>query len=237
MFFSDFLNQLMNHGRFADVEDAERAVTTTLETLGYLLPARLVGELERTLPEQCGWALALGGSASRSRGKHESTTAARGPGALSGTILERVQEVCAVLAATLPAALVASVARELPAELSEAFEPREVPALTPRPRLYERTLAGGRAGALHPISEAQPSDPRTLSSRHPREAQQGSVAEANPHGDSKLSSARGTTPSTVRCPSSIQRFRREREYSGSASASAWSSRRPAACCGNRSSRW
>ena len=52
-----------------------------------------------------------------------------------------------------------------------------------------------------------------------------------------ISRGRGTRPSTRSQPSSIQRFSRDRENSGRAPASAWSRRRPAACGGNRSSRW
>jgi uncharacterized protein (DUF2267 family) len=193
MFFPDFLNQLVEHGRFAGAEDAQRALTTALEALGYLLPARLVRELEAALPAQCTRSLRFGESVSASRREREPAIGERAPGVLSGATLERVQEVCAVLAATLPPALVESVARELPAQLSEAFEPRGLPGLTPRRRGLEPTLAGGRSGALHPISEAQTGSAHALSSSRPRPAQQGSLDEANPHGDSKLSSARGTT--------------------------------------------
>ena len=63
----------------------------------------------------------------------------------------------------------------------------------------------------------------------------GARARASP--PATMSRGRGTRPSTRSCSASIQRLMRVREYSGSASARAWSRRRPAACSGNRSSRW
>jgi hypothetical protein len=69
----------------------------------------------------------------------------------------------------------------------------ELPALIPSPRGLERTFASGRTGSLHPISAAPADTGHTLSTGCPQQAQQNSLAEPNPHGDSKLSSARGTT--------------------------------------------
>jgi hypothetical protein len=58
-------------------------------------------------------------------------------------------------------------------------ERREVPA----PPGAGMTLATGRPGSQHPVSEA-----------HPETAQERSVVNAeNPHAETKLSSSRGTT--------------------------------------------
>jgi uncharacterized protein (DUF2267 family) len=102
------------------------------------------------------------------------------PGARAGRAHELVASVCRVLAEELShdalrqlrAALPASVQVLLAASAPE-LEPSSVEA-----GVHE-TLATGRPGSRHPISEA----------RAP-ERQGDSVAEANPHADSKLSSTR-----------------------------------------------
>jgi uncharacterized protein (DUF2267 family) len=185
MTFSDLITTLMKQSAFVDVSDAELALTTALETLGFVLPARLVRELEATLPERCGWPLAFG----RSVSEHHKSTAAK-PRELAGRTAERVQQVCAVLAQVLPVALVADISRELPPQLRGALERR--PAFTPPPaRGLPGTIAGGRPGSMHPISEARPGSRHPLSTGSAAPAT--SLAAANPHGETKLSSAQGTT--------------------------------------------
>jgi hypothetical protein len=190
MLFSELIKMVVEQRFFADANDAELALTTTLETLGFVLPARLVRELESELPEPCGWPLAFGRSVSENQ-KRTATWGARSrePHELPGRTVERIQEVCAVLARVLPSALVADISRELSPQLRAAFEPRRASALPPPARGLPGTIAGGRPGSTHPISEARPG------SRHPlsTSTRAASLADANPHGDTKLSSARGMT--------------------------------------------
>lgn len=55
------------------------------------------------------------------------------------------------------------------------------------------TLADGRPGGTRPLSEARPGSRHPVSEAAPKDAQQHSVAEDNPHGDTKLSSTDGLT--------------------------------------------
>jgi hypothetical protein len=88
------------------------------------------------------------------------------------------------------------VKRELPDHLGELL--LELPtALSPHVVHHDghaRTLAQGRPGSARPLSEAAPGSTHPLHSDKPRTAQSGSVARAhNPHGDTKISSAQGST--------------------------------------------
>jgi hypothetical protein len=145
MSFSDLTTMLLHHGPFTGAEDAELALTTTLETLGYLLPARLVRELEAALPEQCGWPLSFGRSVSEEHERQARGSRGREPAALPGDTLERIQEVCAVLGRVLPPALVPEIVRALPSQLNGAFQARGVTPLAP-----PRTLAG--EAAVHALA-------------------------------------------------------------------------------------
>lgn len=188
MLFSDLIATLVKQSALADAGDAEMALTTALETLGFVLPARLVRELEQALPEACGWPLAFGRSVYE---RQQRAPQRAEPRELPGRTVERIEEVCAVLAGLLPADLVASISGALPHQLRGAFEPRPVVALPPSARALERTIAGGRPGSLHPISEAGPGSRHPLSTSASQRS--GSLRDANPHGDTKLSSARGVT--------------------------------------------
>jgi uncharacterized protein (DUF2267 family) len=152
MSFSDLITMLLRHGPFAEAEDAELALTTTLETLGYLLPARLVRELEASLPEPCGWPLSFGRSVSEEHERAALGTRQRELAALPGDTLERIQEVCAVLRRALPSALVEDIVRALPPKLGGAFHARAVTTQPQASRGLQRTLAAGHPGAMHPIS-------------------------------------------------------------------------------------
>lgn len=91
--------------------------------------------------------------------------------------LEVTQVVCETLGVLIPDARVVLVER-LPAELGELFAPRPS---TEKPPAHDHrnTLASGRAGSAHPVSEAPPPGP-----------QKHSVTEGNPHAASKISTAR-----------------------------------------------
>jgi hypothetical protein len=156
MSFSDLITMLLKHGPFVEAEDAELALTTTLETLGYVLPARLARELEAALPEQCGWPLSFGRSVSEEHERLASGRRRREPAELPGDTLERIQEVCAVLGRVLPPALVQDVVRALPLQLRGAFHPRALTTLPPPSRGLRKTLAGEREHET--LAEAQPRD-------------------------------------------------------------------------------
>jgi hypothetical protein len=187
--YSELICQIADatHGR----DDVEHTLATTLETLGFLLPERLVRALSAALPAECSDPLALGLSASRLQLRTHGAAGAE-PYALPRRAMERVQMVCAALAPMLPPDLVADLLRELPERFKVAFESD---AMQPVPtRVRRGTLASGRSGASRPLSEATPGSTHPLHSAHPGRAHQDSVLAPNPHADTKLSSARRTTP-------------------------------------------
>lgn len=102
--------------------------------------------------------------------------------------VEASQVVCAALAELLDADSRRWLTARLPAELIVLLEPHEHPARAPEsPHAQRRypTLAEGRPGSKHPLSEA-----------HWERAQHDSVARSdNPHGDTKLASSPGPTQS------------------------------------------
>jgi hypothetical protein len=99
-----------------------------------------------------------------------------------GTAIERVGAVCESLRDELDAERRLLLARRLPAEWAALLDsaPRAREADEPHGTLpgHGHTLATGRPGSRHPLSQSGP-----------RPAQADSIAAENPHGDSKLSSA------------------------------------------------
>lgn len=104
-------------------------------------------------------------------------------GITAGRARELVASVCHVLAEALSTEALALLRAGLPAPLAALLvtPAQDLAARTAEPR-RNATLAGGRPGSRHPISESRPLP-----------AQTGSVAEPNPHGAAKLSSSPGMT--------------------------------------------
>ncbi len=100
---------------------------------------------------------------------------------------EQAQMVLRAVGERLDASLRRRLARALPSEIMDLFEERndaEPPPHATHARLPRRpTLASGRPGSAHPLSEA----------RVERAHSHSVVREENPHGETKLSSASGTT--------------------------------------------
>jgi len=184
--YSDLIQKLTSF--MPGHEDAERGLATTLETLGFLLPERLVRALEAALPAECSDPLALGLSASRLQLR---THGAVGGGTLPRQVMERIQMICTALEPVLPPDLVPDLLRELPPPFQAAFGRHPTPS--PPLRAPRGTLASGRPGSGRPLSEAAPGSTHPLHSARPAAAHQESVQSSNPHGDTKLSSAHGTT--------------------------------------------
>lgn len=109
-------------------------------------------------------------------------------GADRGVALEESQVVLQVLAEHVDPEVLVRVRKRLPHDVAALLWPRPVSVPPPRESLSMRevptprdTLATGRVGSRHPLSEAEPD-----------RAHRNSVAKnADPHGDTKLSSARG----------------------------------------------
>ena len=105
------------------------------------------------------------------------------PGITAGRARELIASVLRVLAEELSAEAVAALRGAAPPELAPLLEPppREARPATAASARRE-TLATGRPGSQHPVSEARP-----------QRAHTGSVATGNPHEATKLSSAAGST--------------------------------------------
>lgn len=165
--------------------EAARAVAAVLGTLGERLSHSEAGALADALPA---------GAAARLRaGRFDRDfdleelygRVARRAGVRLGFAVEHTIAVCATVGERLDAATRARLGRALPPEMLALFAVRPaVEAPPPPPRVgAHTTLAEGRPGSRRPLSESAPPP-----------AQADSVARAdNPHGDTKLSSARGLT--------------------------------------------
>jgi hypothetical protein len=114
-------------------------------------------------------------------------------GVPSSRAIEIAQIVCGTMGRTLDPELCAELVRSLPTELGPWFDavPRfEAPA-TGLGRGHH--LSDGKPGAAHTMSEGAPGSSHPVDTAHPGRRQSNSVAADNPHGDSKVSSARGLT--------------------------------------------
>jgi uncharacterized protein (DUF2267 family) len=178
----DFIEGLRDSGGFASRAAAEAAARATLEALvARLLPAEREW-LTAALPER----LAAGLGTGRGGGPIDVDAivkeVATREGVTAGTAKEHVEVVLAAVAARLDGEARAHLERALPPGLLAplpvaAAPPAEPPARAPT---ESHTLASGRPGSEHPLSESRPQG-----------AQANSVADENPHGDTKLSSSRG----------------------------------------------
>ncbi|HET7501261.1 MAG TPA: DUF2267 domain-containing protein [Kofleriaceae bacterium] len=179
----DFTSHVVAHAGVPD-SLAERVTHVVLAGIGVTLsPAArelVASELPRELGATVLSSAQLGGSPSI-----EQHAAALGVS--PGHARELVASVCRVLVEELSTEAIVAIRGAVPASLATLLEamaePSESELLPPpawqRPR---ETLAGGRPGSHHPLSEA----------RGPG-AHAESIASDNPHGATKLSSSAGTT--------------------------------------------
>jgi uncharacterized protein (DUF2267 family) len=105
------------------------------------------------------------------------------PGMSVGRARELVASVCRVLAEELSSEALRALRTSVPAPIAELLEVEPLPLATGIASSRPDSLASGRPGSHHPLAEARPRD----------RIQSDSVVASNPHEDSKLSSARGTT--------------------------------------------
>lgn len=158
---------------------ARAAVAAVLTALGEELGRPEADALAAELPAELAAALhdrrTLGGGSLAERVARREHTAV-------GEAREQAGAVAGALAELLPAALVERLQSALSAESASWLTAPSHDTPAPHVRASRDTLAEGRPGSRHPLSEARPAD-----------AQADSVAVANPHGDTKLSSSRGLT--------------------------------------------
>jgi uncharacterized protein (DUF2267 family) len=181
------LEQIIRHGGAANVKAAAAALKATLATLGDRLPDHERALLAGALPQRVAKVL----HAHRYGGPFDILElydrVARREGVPLGAAREHVQVVCRVLGEVLPEYVVRALQAAMPSAFAELFIVPPAPgplshhAHVQPPAL--RTLASGKPGSLHPLSESRPPG-----------AHSHSVAqERNPHQDTKLSSTSGMT--------------------------------------------
>lgn len=193
----ELVDRMRRLGGFQQDTDAEVALEATLKALGAVLLPHEREEVARSLPRALKTALDtpefavdVGLEAFFARVQHREKVSI-------GRAREHAQIACRALAEMAPPELVASLSHrlprlkslfELPEPLPPPDEPERLSEVLPEVNLssrapFERTLAGGRPGSRHPLSEARP-----------ERAHMHSVARSDsPHGDTKLSSSRGLT--------------------------------------------
>jgi uncharacterized protein (DUF2267 family) len=175
---------VMWRGAVGEAPTAEAAVVAVLDALAGLLPPHDAELLAASLPPDLAGALAPA--------DHEPPA---DPGVLfervaaaehvsAGLAVEHARAACEALAAAFDAEQRILLARRLPHAWAELFAP---PPRAPAAEMaagampgHGRTLATGRPGSERPLAE-----------EGPPAAQSGSVADENPHAETKLSSAPG----------------------------------------------
>jgi uncharacterized protein (DUF2267 family) len=187
MRYPDFVEVVTERAGLASAGEAARVIDATVEALGEQLGSVQVEQVAGGLPPKLAAALA------RRRGPAQITDAgglARRVGELAGLplahALEQAQVVCQVLAELSDPDALAHLAT-LPPGLAALLEPRARGPAPPPPRRPAtapgtgRTLASGRPGSGHPLSESS-------ADRAHRESL---ARAAEPHGQDKLSTSHG----------------------------------------------
>jgi uncharacterized protein (DUF2267 family) len=185
---SEFLGRVKDLGPFEDDSQVQAAVDATLEAIGRLLVSDERRLLLQTLPAALG-AVVEKANRQPTLSPHELFAGiARHEGVRLGFAREHEQVVCRALSEILPDETVNRLQRHLPI-LGELFAaPERISSAesverSGHVRPLDTTLAAGRPGSRHPLSEA----------RAERAQAQSVVLSDDPHADTKLSSARGLT--------------------------------------------
>jgi len=192
MRYEDFVERVMRFGGFTRRDEAVRAVEATLAVLRARLIDEDVEAVAAGLPGLIARLLRYGEHDGEFGRDEFFDRVRRREGVTLGYAREHSEVVCRVLSEAVPESTLKRVRGHLPGELASLFEEHattDAPIVRERVRRgnggpkKRRTLAEGRPGSEHPLSEARP-----------EKAQRHSIArEDNPHGDTKLSSSRGTT--------------------------------------------
>ncbi|OJH35967.1 DUF2267 domain-containing protein [Cystobacter ferrugineus] len=185
MMNEELLSDVAEHTGQAGIQDAERTVRAVLDILGERLSWPVIEAVADDLPGSLTAGLRDGVDRQDfDLAEFQARVADRMQVPL-GRAVELAGVVCQFLAEALTPGTLHRLREELPEPMGALFTPRETgERLEPVHLEPSRgTLAEGRPGSTHPLSEARP-----------ERAQSQSVARTdNPHGDSKLSSATGLT--------------------------------------------
>lgn len=181
------LDRITQIGGFANRDEADAALKATLYVLGERLPTDERKKVADALPLHASRLL----QARKYRGPFDTAEffdrVRRHEGVNLGFAHEHAQVVCQALGEILADDTHRVLADVLPDSLAELFEPPNRSSFAPEPQHAHagthHTLATGKPGSSHPLSEAAP----------PGAQRHSVVREANPHGETKLSSSAGFT--------------------------------------------
>ncbi|MFT3767757.1 MAG: DUF2267 domain-containing protein [Minicystis sp.] len=194
--YDDLVAEVQRRAGLEGPEEAERLLAVTARALGERLLPDEAGPVASALPEP---------AAQRIReARYERDfdidelydRVGRREGAGHGFGREHAQAVCQIIGESVPEAVRVRLQKHLGPSFAPLFEPR--PHTSPPPRPVHAspsvepgrgtTLATGRPGSRHPVSEAQAD-----------RAHAASIARsADPHGETKLSSSHGLTQERLR---------------------------------------
>jgi uncharacterized protein (DUF2267 family) len=191
MQYRELLKQVQRDGPMENAQQAERAVAACLRVLAPCLPRELAAALAKLFPADV--SAAPESPAPMPDLATFYARAGRYEGASVSRVVEHVQVVCAALGRQLEPELRERLQRTLPAEVAALFAPAPHSTLTTPHLGHSQTLAEGQPGSAHPLSSARPGSRHPVSTSTRDDAQQQSVENPNPHGNSKLSSSQGLT--------------------------------------------
>lgn len=180
----------LQHAAPLEKDAAERILLSILQEVAHMLR----GGSARALAEALAFPLASD-ERQRDLGEALRTRVARGLSIDALRAQEYIQITMSLLAEHLSDGLLSRLHHELPDDIEMLLQRDGVKAAEPPPRPagHGRNLAAGRPGSRRPVSENAPGSTRPVSQAAPERRQQHSVAERNPHADTKLSSAKGMT--------------------------------------------
>jgi uncharacterized protein (DUF2267 family) len=190
MSYEELIEEVRARSGFQSGEEAERMLVVVLEVLGEGLRDGQTLALAETLPRRARLALQRHAFEHELRPEEIYTRVEQRTGLKRSFAVEHTQVVCQVLAAAVGEEVRAQLAGRLPRDIAELLTVRPSTASPPPPASpalqpgWGRTLADGRPGSFHPLSDAE------------GEAAHGHsvVCSDNPHGDTKLSSTQGHSP-------------------------------------------
>jgi uncharacterized protein (DUF2267 family) len=186
--YAELVEEVRRRTGIADAGRADRALVSVASVIGAALSEADADALAENLPSPLAERLRSGSGGAMLSDAHElyERVSSRA-GTTPGLALEETQVILRLLAEIAQYEALQRARKHLPADVAALLWPRETPTEPPpreriaeAPRVVHETLASGRPGSRHPLSEADHGN-----------AQLHSVTrESNPHGDRKLSSAR-----------------------------------------------
>ncbi|EPX59879.1 hypothetical protein D187_002623 [Cystobacter fuscus DSM 2262] len=185
MMNEELLSDVAEHTGQAGTQEAEHTVHTVLEVLSERLSWPVIEAVADDLPGSLTAGMREGVDRQDFNLAEFQARVADRMRVPLGRAVELTGVVCRFLAEALSPGTLHRLREELPEPMGALFSPRESGERFEPVHLEPSrgTLAEGRPGSTHPLSEASP-----------ERAQSQSVARTdNPHGDTKLSSATGLT--------------------------------------------